>query len=180
MDRLKKIWKPVEGFEGFYEVSNYGEIKSLTRTVPYTKYSPNGTKTIKERIIRPSITEDGYLKVQLFKNCKYKVRAVAHLVWDAFGNKLRDGHKLQVDHKDNNTENNNIDNLQLLTNRENTTKSLSKRNRELPVGVCYDKSRGKFLASIYINGHHKYLGRFDKPELASQAYQNKLKERDWL
>ena len=51
-----ELWKPVEGFEGLYEVSNYGEVKSLERL------DSRGRK-VKEKLLSPGKTENGYYKV---------------------------------------------------------------------------------------------------------------------
>jgi hypothetical protein len=176
MDRLEKIWRPVKGFEGSYHISNYGEVKSLGRQILFKRYNPKLKRWHRERIMKPSVTKQGYLKVQLFDNCDYTIKAVAHLVWDAFGDKPRDGHRLQVDHKDGDCANNRIDNLQLLTNRANTSKGWRQNGKKLPTGVSWDKSKGRYVTSIRIDGHNYHLGRYKTAELASAVYQNKLKQ----
>ena len=68
-----EIWKPVVGYEGLYECSNLGNVRSLN----YRR-----TNTIKT--LSPSINKDGYIRVHLWKNCKGKVLAVHRLVAEAF------------------------------------------------------------------------------------------------
>jgi hypothetical protein len=87
-----------------------------------------------------------------------------------FGNKKT----FVVDHIDNNKLNNNLDNLQIITHRENTSKDRYLKSG-LPVGVCFDKSRNKYISGIRINGIRKFLGRFNTIKEASDAYQIKLK-----
>lgn len=48
----EEIWKPVIGFEGLYEVSSHGKIKSLQRKVPHKS---SGTITVRERILKPGV-----------------------------------------------------------------------------------------------------------------------------
>jgi len=113
--------------------------------------------------------------VALYKEAKYKTCKIHHLVWGAFGDKLRDGMKLQVDHKDENKTNNCIDNLQLLTNRQNTTK-YHRTKRDLPTGVYWHKKAKKYTSYIYRENKHKYLGLFSSPREASLIYQKELTE----
>lgn len=89
-----EIWKPVVGYEGLYEVSNLGNVRSLN----YRR-----TNTVKN--LSPSISKDGYIRVNLWKNCKGKVLAVHRLVAEAFV--PNPDNKPQIDHintdKTNNT-----------------------------------------------------------------------------
>lgn len=70
---MKEIWKPVKNYEGLYEVSNMGRVKSL-----------NYNKTGKERILKLNKDKDGYLLVNLHKNTKMKSCKVHRLVATAF------------------------------------------------------------------------------------------------
>ena len=80
-----EIWKPVVGYEGLYECSNLGNIRSLN----YRR-----TNTIKTLSL--SLSKDGYIKVHLWKNCKGKVLAVHRLVAEAF--LPNPNNKPQIDH----------------------------------------------------------------------------------
>ncbi|KKK61251.1 hypothetical protein LCGC14_3016220, partial [marine sediment metagenome] len=110
-------WKDIKNYEGLYQVSNFGDVKSLERKVN-NQYGA-------ERILKSNFGSNEYKVVVLCKDKKQSTKTVHSLVWDAFGDKSRNGRKLQVDHKDENKLNNNINNLQLLTNRENTNKGKS-------------------------------------------------------
>lgn len=68
-----EIWKPVVEYEGLYECSNLGNVRSLNY---------RHTNTVKN--LSPSISKDGYIRVKLWKNCKGKVLAVHRLVAEAF------------------------------------------------------------------------------------------------
>ena len=64
IENYEEIWKPIKGFEGKFEVSNLGRVKSLSREVPPT--GPNQkVKTVKERILRPITQHPGYYNVSL-------------------------------------------------------------------------------------------------------------------
>lgn len=160
-------FKDIPNYEGCYQVSDLGRVKSVSRVVPR---SYNGNINLKERILRSSEDGAGYLSVVFYG----KSKCVHQLVSMAFLNHKPDGtHKICVDHVDNDRLNNMTDNLQLLTNRENCTKD-KKKSTSNYIGVCRDKTRGKWLAQITIKGKGKYLGRFNKEIDASEAYQKEL------
>ena len=92
----KEYWKPVLGYEGHYQVSNFGRVKSI--------------KFGKERILKPGKNAKGYLQVCLWKNGKGKTFRVNRLVAEAF---LPNPDSLpEVNHKDENKLNNNAENLE--------------------------------------------------------------------
>jgi len=173
---MKEIFKPIitkhEDYTGFYEVSNFGEIKSLERKVEHN----NRFITVPERIIKPAIHKCGYYHLSLNKETRRKNYDVHTLVWDAFGNHKRNGRILQVDHIDNNKLNNCIDNLQLLTNRENCSKGIIARGNTTSkyLGVGWNKNTKKWRAKILINGKQKHLGLFNSEQEASKSYQDEL------
>jgi hypothetical protein len=108
-------WKPIKGYEGFYEVSNDGLVKSLERRVPYR--IKGYTRRQKERIMKPSEDGYGYPFVILNRGGKGKTRKVHQLVAETFIGKEKGK---QVNHKDGNTRNNHVDNLEYVTPKENT------------------------------------------------------------
>lgn len=167
---MKEFWKDIKGYEGLYQISNFGRVKSLSRIVSGKK---NSERRLPEIVKIPGYDRKGYQIIILRKNIN-KVYHIHHLVWDHFGNWGRDGRKLQVDHIDGDRLNNQIKNLQLLTNRQNITK-YHKDRRELPTGVIYEKRAKKFRARIYISGKNIHLGLFNNIEDAAKAYQRALK-----
>ena len=169
MNKIKEeVWKEVPGYEGRYQVSNRGEIKSLDRK------NSRGTR-LKERLLKQNPAGGGYLRVNLCKESKVKGFQVHQLVAMAFLNHIPCGYKLVVDHIDGNKLNNHLDNLQVITNRENTSKD-RRGGSSRYVGVCFRKDTKKWKAQIQINGKIKNLGSFTNELEAGEAYQNKLKE----
>lgn len=69
----KEIWKAIDGYEGKYEISNLGRVKSL-----------NYKNTFKEKILEPRTTEKGYEEIQLWNNYKQKHFKIHRLVASAF------------------------------------------------------------------------------------------------
>lgn len=159
-----EIWKDIIGYEGLYEVSNFGNIKSL-----------GNNKKRKEKIRKPTLDSRGYLHIGLNKNGKCKSRTIHQLVAESFLNHKPCGLKLVVNHIDVNKQNNKSDNLEIVTNRENSNRKHLKSSSKY-VGVSWYKERNKWLSFIRINGKQKYLGSFSKELDAGNAYQNALKE----
>lgn len=109
-----EVWKDIEGFEGLYQVSNLGRIKSLPRTVR----APRGCfRQVRERILKYQVTGAGYALVHLCKPNVQQMVLVHRLVAQAFiPNPL--GLKL-VNHKDENPLNCSVDNLEWCTHKYN-------------------------------------------------------------
>lgn len=107
-DLENEIWRPIRDYEGLYEVSNKGRLKTLKRVV----YKQDGRVHYirKERLMRPVITNRGYYKIMLCKNSITKQFSVHRLVAEAF---LENPNNLpQVNHKDENKLNNCVENLE--------------------------------------------------------------------
>lgn len=112
-----EVWKDIEGYEGFYQVSNYGRVKSLDRIVQMRRGGKTLDMHIKERIRRQVKSRDGYYGVQLIKGCKEKTIKVHRLVAVAFLDNP-DGLP-EVNHIDGNKENNRVENLEWCTHGHN-------------------------------------------------------------
>ena len=119
MLQSNEIWKPVRGYEGLYEVSSLGRVKSLERTLPHKHH---GVWHIRERILRPGLTgqpSSCYLGVVLHSGGGKQTMAKIHrLVAEAFLPK--EPGKDFVNHIDCNRMNNAVDNLEWCTPLENT------------------------------------------------------------
>jgi hypothetical protein len=162
---MEEIWRDVKDYIGLYQVSNWGRVKSI--------------KCGKEKILKPGNDKDGYLIISLYKNGIQKTHKVHHLVWDVFGDTPRNGHKLQVDHKNLIKSDNRIDNLQLLNCRANSSKKTFKRKKSSQyIGVSFNKKLQKWTASIEINGKQFHLGVFSSEEQAKNSYQYALTHQE--
>lgn len=121
---IDEIWSPIEDFEGLYEVSNFGRVKSLDR------YAQNHGKLQfrPERILKQnaSKSQGKHCMVVLCKNGKTFPRLVHRLVAEAFiPNPEKKPH---VDHIDTNPQNNCVENLRWVTVHENAMNPLTRIN----------------------------------------------------
>lgn len=110
---VEEIWKDIPNYEGYYQVSNYGRVRSLNKVVKCNR----GTRLRKIKILRSSITNRGYLSVGLCKENRQKKLLVHRLVAEAF---IPNPHNLPiVNHKDENQLNNCTENLEWCTQKYN-------------------------------------------------------------
>lgn len=139
---MEEIWKDIKGYEGSYQVSNLGRVKSLTRFIK-RETEPCSFYTIKERIMKLKENNRGYLTVMLSSHCKSKGFSVHRLVAEAF---LENPSKLPfVNHKDENKLNNHVDNLEWCDNYYNFNYSnVKQRARE---------KQGKPIEQFDLNGN---------------------------
>lgn len=107
-------WKPIADFEGMYEVSEIGEVRSLPRQ---TIYVDGRVGNHKGRLIALQTNHKGYLHTSLSKDCKKYRRLVHRLVADAFVQNPEN--KPQVNHIDGDKLNNHYSNLEWVSNDEN-------------------------------------------------------------
>jgi len=108
-------WKDIKGFEGLYEISNTGKVRSKDREITYSNGRVHKYKGEEKKIQVRKKT--GYNTVNLFKNQKYVQKYVHILVAEAFI--PEEEGKTQINHKDGNKSNNTVENLERCTPKEN-------------------------------------------------------------
>ena len=165
---MKEQWKDIDGYRGLYQVSNLGRIKALSRSV---NCKSGAKRIIPECFVKTELNYNGYPSVRLVKSGVRMRHRVHILVWEAFGKGTRNGKSVVIDHIDNDKTNCRIDNLQLLSGRENVAKAKKKENRL--TGAYFN---GKtWFAQIRIKGKAQFLGCFQSELDAHNAYKNKVK-----
>ncbi len=164
----KEVWKDIPGYEGLYQASQLGRVKSLERTILRRGYAHK----LNGRIMSLSNRrKDGtsYLTVGLCKDANPKNFLVHVLIAITFLNYKPDAHNYVVDHKNDIKTDNRAENLQVLTHRRNVTKKKYRGNTD-SVGVHWCAYRRKFLSTIQENGKITFIGGFDKEKEASDNY----------
>jgi len=133
-------WRDIKGYEGLYQVSNIGRVKSLERTVP----RKNGRRqTIRERILKPSTDRDGYLRVVLCNsNGNRKTFKVHRLACEAFHENPED--KPCVNHIDEKKTNNTVSNLEWCTVKENINHGTHNERVSKAVAKALSKPVGQY------------------------------------
>ena len=128
-------WKPIPGYEGLYEVSNYGRVRSF-------KWSSNG------KILSPSKCGSGYCFVNLCKDGKAKLRTIHRLVAEAF---IPNPNNLPlVNHQDECKENNYFENLEWCSSAYNNSYGTRTRRavEKLSIPVVQLDKKGNFISEF--------------------------------
>lgn len=167
---MKEIWKDIPEYEGYYQVSNLGNVRSIDRIIEHSRL---GQVKRKGKILKPGLDGVGYYFVVLSKNGILKPVNIHKLVAITFLGHKPCGYKEVVDHINNDKSNNSSDNLQLISVRENTSKDRFCGASEY-VGVSWNKTLNKWRSKIWLNGKYKHLGYFNDEYDAHLAYQREL------
>lgn len=113
-----EIWKPIPWTKGIYYASNCGRIKSVDRVIKQFNNGVYAYHHYKGRMLKLKKNSRGYEKVSLnVLGVCYSNRMVHNLVCEAFYGEIPEGY--EVNHKDKNRTNNNLDNLEIVTHKEN-------------------------------------------------------------
>ena len=152
---MEEIWKDVPGYEGYYQASNLGRIKSVSRIV---KHNCGGPKKVNERIMKGYINRYGYKRVDLSKKGVNKQFSAHRIIAMTFLGES----DLVVNHIDGVKLNNHINNLEYVTPQENTAhavragliKNNSQINEKNIVEDYQNGSRLRELEKKYNTSHH--------------------------
>lgn len=134
---MKEEWKDIKEYEGLYQISNFGRVKSLEKRA--------GNSKRKEKILKEFKDKNGYIRVILCKNNKTSLKGVHRLIAEAFI--PNPNNYPQINHKDEDKQNNNINNLEWCTCKYNinygnrTKKAIGK----LKIKVNQYKLDGTFI-----------------------------------
>ena len=163
-------WKDIKGYEGYYQVSDFGNVRSLDR------YISNGKSTFlkKGKDLKASLNNYGYKRVGLWKDNKSKHFCLHSLVAIAFLNHIPNGkNDIVVDHINEIKTDNKLVNLRLIDNRENVSRK--KRGSSKYTGVHWHIKNKKWHSNIYLDGKRLFLGSFDSEIEAHKKYVETLK-----
>jgi hypothetical protein len=143
-----EIWKDIHGYEGCYQISNLGRVKSLSRM----KSTGNLRYESDDIILKPGIVGRGYLHLSLWKNGNKKQAYVHRLVIETFRGKST----LTVNHKNGIKTDNRLENLEYCTYGENNKHAIDNGLRK----------------------QHEYKGHFDKKVIQYDLEENYITEHD--
>lgn len=152
-------WRDIPDYDN-YQVSNLGRVKSLN-------YRRSGN----EKLMSLSVNNRGYFQITLRNGLGKKTFMVHKLVAIVFLNHTPNGRIDIVDHIDNNPLNNRADNLQVVTQRINTSKD--KNGTSKYTGVSKKKDRNLWVAQISIKDKKYHIGYFKTELEAHEAYKQK-------
>lgn len=164
-------WRPIYGYEGLYEVSSYGRVRSLDR---YEVNNLGYKRLLKGKILSPGIRKDGYFVVSL----RNKMFRVHRLVAQAF---IPNPDELpQVNHKDEDKSNNNVDNLEWCDSKYNNNYGTARiRTKETLIkngywsGLSKEEYRKK-----YNQDNKEYIKEYRKKYSQKYYQDNKDKIKD--
>lgn len=150
---MEEIWKDIPDYEGIYQVSNYGNVKTLKRTVK----SSVGYRVIRERLLRPHLCA-GYKTVALRKNNQARTTLIHILVAKCFI--ANPDNKRTVNHKDGIKTNSHVDNLEWATHSENNAHAY-RTGLKMPVGLGKKGKECKNSILIYqYTLDNKFIGEY--------------------
>ena len=145
---MNEEWRPIEGYEGLYEVSNLGRVRSLDM---YVKSRYGNYRLHKGKVLSPTKDRYGYLTVTLNCNGKSKTIKIHRLVAQAF---LPNPDNLpQVNHRDENPSNDNVDNLEWCNAKYNSnykTRNIRIRETAIKNGNWTGLSREEYQHQYYL------------------------------
>lgn len=155
-----EIYKDIIGYENHYQVSDFGNVRSLKKG---------------KIILKPQLGRHGYYHVNLSINGKIRTKKIHQLVAIAFHSHTPNGMKSVVNHKNFIRTDNRAVNLEIVTSRENSNLKHLKSSSQF-TGVSWYKRSKKWVAMITNEGKNKNLGYFTDEKEAHNAYQNALKQ----
>lgn len=157
---MKEIWKDIAGFEGVYQASTLGRIRSLDRTIvrgPSKRRGPYEAK-LKGRIIKPVLRKDGYVVVPLGQSLP--CNRVHQLIAETFIPNPEN--KPMINHKNGDRGNNSVNNLEWCTNQENQihARDILKRKFGISKPVkCIETGQIFENSTVAANGNKSRAGR---------------------
>lgn len=151
-----EIWKDIEGYEGLYQVSNIGNVKSM-----------NYGRTRKEKLLNLNLDGRGYYYVVLCKDGIHKNKTIHRLVAMAFI--PNPDNKREIDHIDTVRTNNNVENLQWATRKENSNNPISRRKNSASKIGTFGILNGRSIPLLQYSKTGEFIAKFAGAREAARA-----------
>ena len=163
MSDINELWKHVPGYDYKYMVSSLGRVKSCQSGIWL--------------MMTPVVSNRCYYQIGLTVSGKRTIHRLHQVVAMAFLNHIPNGKRsICVDHIDNDPLNNRLDNLQIITHRENTSKD-RKHGKDGLTGAARSSNKlNPWRSEIMLDGKSIHLGYHKTKEQAAHAYSNRLRE----
>lgn len=162
----KEIWKDIPNYEGHYQASTWGNVRSVDRFIKHPM-AKSGYQKRKGSILKSSTDKDGYLAHTLCKEGKCTRFRSHRLILLTFNKSSTD----PVNHINGIKNDNRLENLEYCTTRQNETHKHTILKNKKRYGIRVLPS-GKFHARIGYEGVTRYLGSYIDEEEAYSAYRN--------
>ena len=127
MIMTQEIWKPVKGYEGIYECSNLGNIKTLERKVESVRNGKPFINTYNEKLLKQYPDHKGYLHVKLQKDGNKKMKSVHRIIAETF---IGDIYNKEIDHINTIKTDNRVENLKIVTSKENSNNPFTREKQK--------------------------------------------------
>lgn len=164
---MEQEWFEINGYNGEYFINKNGEIRSVKTT--------KKGKVI-DRILKQGLSTRGYRLICLSINSVSRTEYTHKLMAYTFLGHKPSGYYTVINHIDGNQINNNLNNLEITTQRENVTNKARRKNTNHLIGAYPYKKSKAWKAMIMNKGKAEYLGSFKTELLANAAYQSRLTE----
>ena len=177
-----KLWKDIKGFEGWYQISNLGNVKSLDRYITMKRGNCTYKQFTKGKKLKPKLTWDGYHEISITKNRKRKYTRVHRLVAKAFIHNVNN--KPQINHINGNKLDNYYKNLEWCTCLENN-KHANKtglinyaKGEQLPHSILNEK-QVKEIRKLYKTDKYKQIELAKKFNVGKNCIYHIIHNNTW-
>jgi hypothetical protein len=177
---MKEVWEDIKGFEGIYQVSNLGNVKSLYREIHRKKM---GILIVPEKTLTPNVDKVGYARVTLYKK-DFKYREFIHRLV-AFSFIENTNNKPFINHKNGIKTDNIVDNLEWCTQKENVNHAYRTKLRIPDIGQSKGTSKLKntdipIIRKMLKESSHTYKEIGDIYKVSSSAIKLIKYNKNWV
>lgn len=176
---MNELWKDIPNYEGLYQASNMGNIRSLDKIVP--KWNKPYKRKIKGRVLKKHKANGGYNVVALHKNKNQKTYKVSRLIGITW--KDNPDNKPEINHKNSIRTDDRAENIEWCTRSENVKHSYDKGNaNQKGEKNAYSKLTKKKVLSIrdkYDSGKYSQIELSDMFNISKTTIHNVVKRKTW-